>query len=303
WKSPQERVDMMRQALAEFPAEEKLLFKLAKALYYKWCEYGTTGTWLNGYHGYTQENFNEHRSHDSWEESVKIMEELLLTSVDDQMRSECRQLLAFIYGKIGKKEKLLAILDKCEGIWTCKEVLSAGAMHGYFEDSVKYQQNALVELLGLFKNNITSIARFEVKDINITLRTYEIIIDLYNLVYCDGNFVFYNLTIADLYREYAEILLKQDRVDEAFEVLEKAYAHVKTFDDEVYKKGVIKYTSPFVNFLENNSNENYVVKNLPIFLENLKETTGMYNLKKLYDDPRYTALINKIEKEINEGSE
>jgi len=49
-KPPQERIDMMRMALAEFPAEEQLLFRLAKALYHKWCGYGWYSVCIDGGH-------------------------------------------------------------------------------------------------------------------------------------------------------------------------------------------------------------------------------------------------------------
>ena len=93
----------------------------------------------------------------------------------------------------------------------------------------------------------------------------------------------------------------RNKIDEVFEALEKTYNHAKMFDNQVYKKGETKYTAPFVNLLKNNSDENYVTKMLPELLINLKE--GFCSDKKIKDDPRYTALINKIESEINEGSE
>ena len=43
WEDVNERIDLMRQALAEFPAVEKLLVRLATALWEKWSEVAAIG--------------------------------------------------------------------------------------------------------------------------------------------------------------------------------------------------------------------------------------------------------------------
>jgi len=286
WKSPQERVDMMRQALAEFPAEEKLLYRLATALYYKWCEYGWYTSYIDGYFIY---DYEQHKSFDSWEEAVKIMEELLVSSTDDEIRNQCIQLLAFIYGRIGEKEKVLKIAEKCVHWVFSKQTILATALDG--KDSIKYQQEGL---LGMLNSSLISLAKFYIKDAKVINEAYNIVINLYKFIFSDSNYGFYNANFRVLYEDYAFNLIKQNKIDESFEALENAYNHAKMFDTQVYKKGIVKYTAPFVDMLENNSDENYVVKQVPILLENLKGGNNLF--VKLHDNPRFTALINKIEK-------
>ena len=108
----------MRQALAEFPAEETLLLKLAEALFWKWI---ISGRCFETQNGYQIPNVEKNKSSGYWEESMKIMEELLASSTDDAIRGQCRVWLAEIYGSIGEKEKLLAIAEKCGSIRASKE--------------------------------------------------------------------------------------------------------------------------------------------------------------------------------------
>jgi len=118
-----EQIALMRQALAEFPAEEKLLIKLAEALYWKWSSglWNKTRLWNKTLGNYEIPDVVMNKSLDYWEESMKIMEELLDSSTDDAIRNQCRQWLSYIYGNIGEKEKLLALAEKCGSIHYSKK--------------------------------------------------------------------------------------------------------------------------------------------------------------------------------------
>ena len=287
-KPPQERINMMRQALAEFPAEEQLLFRLAKALYHRWCVF----IWNNDADG----DYEKCRSFDSWEEAVKIMEELLLTSVDDEVRSECRELLAYIYGKTGEKEKVLEIAEKCDDISRSKENILAHAVCD--EDKYMYGQKQFAKLLGHFTWSFIYTAEYT-QDIKIINESYNIIINLFKFIFSDGNYGFYNDMLKTLYNNYAWRLTAQDKIDEAFEALEKTYAHAKSFDiylNKLRENGGFRYTSPFVNLTEDNINDIIRVKWLPLFLDALKDENS--ENKKLSADQRYADLVNRIETEL-----
>ena len=295
WKTPQERLDMMRQALAEFPAEEQLLFRLAKALYHKWSVYVWRSDNVYGYLSFT--DYEKHRSFDGWEESVKIMEELLLMSIDDEIRSECRELLAYIYGRIGEKEKVLAIVEKCDDISRCKENILANAICD--NDQHMYGQKQFVKLLEHFTRSFIYTAEYT-SDKEIINETYNMIINLFKFIFSDGNYGLYNNILKLLYNNYAWRLREQGKIDEAFEALENTYSHAKAFDIylmELRRKGVMQYSSPFVNLTEDNINDDIIrVEWLPLLLDALKDKNS--ENYKLHNDPRYTALINKIEADI-----
>ena len=290
-KPPQERIDMMRIALAEFPAEEQLLFRLAKALYHKWCDYGWHGNWIDGYYIY---DYKKYRSFDSWEESTKIMEELLATSLDDSIRSECREILAYIYGKIGEKDKVLAIAEKCDDISRSKENILAAILDG--KDGITHTQEQLLLLLNSFRHSFLRIARFYIKESDVILEAYRIIINLFKFIFSDGNYGFYNFELYDIYLVYAYEYIKQNDFDEAFEALGNSYNHAKMFDIYLEKNETCNYTAPFVNLTENKLGYACAEKQLPALLRWLKDENSLFI--KLRGDPRYAALVSRIEADI-----
>ena len=111
WEDVNERIDLMRQALAELHAVEKLLVRLATALWEKWGEAVAVGCYSR-IDGKLVYNFDKVKAREGWEEPAQIMEQLLGTSVDNKIRSECRDILIRLYGQIGEKENVYIIIDR-----------------------------------------------------------------------------------------------------------------------------------------------------------------------------------------------
>ena len=86
-----------------------------------------------------------------------------------------------------------------------------------------------------------------------------------------------------------------------FEALEKAYEHAKSFDayfGELCTNKELKYNSPYLDMITETREKATSIDNLPLLFKILKNND--YS-KRLRDDPRYTALINKIENDIAEN--
>ena len=130
WENVNSRIDLARQALAEFPAEEKLLVRLATALWEKWSDEAYNGCYLI-VDGKAVYHFEKVRATEGWEEPAQIMEKLLATSVDDKIRSECRDILIRLYGDIGEKEKVYRLAEYCPD---CKAANLFAAFNGKYED-------------------------------------------------------------------------------------------------------------------------------------------------------------------------
>jgi len=294
-KPIQERIDMMRQALAEFPAEEKLLFRLAEALYHKIFVHGYYHTEIiDG--KYFIHDYEKHKSFGTWEEVVKIFEELLATSLDDSIRHECRVLLSQIYSYIGEKEKVLEIAEKCSRIYQSKERILT-ILDG--KDEEIYNQKFVLSLINSLHNPFLSLLWF-IRDGNISNEAYNIMINLYKFIFRDGNYGGYSLTLQGLYQRYASFLAGRNKFDEAFEALENAYNHAKMFEIyilELREKGEIKLTAPYVNSITEYSKDYGTFTQLADLLRDLKDEEDVF-FKKLHDDPRYIALIHKIEMDI-----
>jgi Predicted transcriptional regulators len=295
WKPAQERVDMMRDALAQFPAEEKLLFKLAEALYYKSEERGHSSTHRDGYVYYVYEDY---RMIDCLDEAVKIMEELLQSSSDDAIRGHCRWFLAHVYARAGEKGKALAIAEKCGDIFYSKLSILASALDG--EDEIKYQQDLNLSLLCSFRRSFSSLTRSQVTDMGVKIKADKIMIDLFEFVFSDGNCGFYHIVIRDLYVDHAMRLATADRFDESFAALDRAFDHSLSFDEIVFARDgsrrdeVMHFTSPYVSLLDGeNPKLFYTVKQLQNLLDSIMDERDTF-YKKLSGDARYGALIEKI---------
>ena len=295
WKPVEERIAMMRQALAEFPAEEKLLFRLADALHDKWRTPKKTMQIIEG-----QEVCVPYKEPDGWKEPAAIFEELLATSVDDSIRGKCRYYLAMIYGRADEKEKLIKIAERCDPVVRCREVLLANTLRDSKEYEM-YHEEAILALVDsfdfIFKNLINTrgnLGKFYADEDDredTRQEADELIIDIYakinKLIFRNGND---DITrrIINLYRNYAANFILKLKIDKAFEVFDSAYKCAKNGDEHFYKKG------------EHNS-DNFLKRLLPSLLEDLKEESSSITLPndpQLCDDPRFIELINKIEADI-----
>ena len=288
WAPVDDRVNIMRQALAEYPADEKLLVRLATALWYKWCaddfdRYSfVDGKWIH--------DFDKYRAHEGWEEPAKIMEELLATSVDDKIRNECREILIHLYGDLGEKERIYQLAEYCPN---CKARNLYAAFGGVDDEARVYGQSLLIRGLA----DVRGLLSYQTKDSVLVAKALEKLIDLYYFVFDDGNYGFYNSSFESLYVNYAMVLIQQNRIDEALCSLEKAAEHAKQFDiylDKLRKDGEYRYTSTFTDSLKDLTTDVHAVKMLPELLNFtlLDENDIFY--KTLNGNPRFDDFIDQI---------
>ena len=295
WADVNTRIDLARQALAEFPAAEKLLVRLATALWEKWSDDASDECFLF-VDGKTVYNFDKVRATVGWEEPAKIMEELLATSVDDKIRSECRDILIRLYGTIGEKEKVYKLAEYCPD---CKPSNLFAAFSGIYEKEARENSQILLQE-ALFRLRVHLPK--QTKDLTLKAKAIEKIIELHKFVFDDGNYEFYHAKMEHLYIDYADILLRQERIDEVFSALDNAYDHAKKFDvylDKLHKEGEVSYTSTFTDSLKDNSKDVYATKALPELLNiTLLDQNDVF-YKKLRDDQRFIDLVKRIECDIN----
>ena len=294
WADVNTRIDLARQALAEFPAEEKLLVRLATALWEKWSDDASDECFLF-VDGKTVYNFDKVRATEGWEEPAQIMEKLLATSIDDKIRSECRDILIRLYGNIGEKEKVYKLAEYCPD---CKAANLFAAFNGIYEKEAR--ENSQILLQDALLKLRVHLPR-QTKDLTLKAKAMEKTIELHKFVFDDGNYAFLHVKMEHLYIDYADVLLQQERFDEVFSALENAYDHAKKFDaylDKLHKEGEVGYTSTFTDSLKDYSKDVYATKALPelLTITLLDENDIFY--KKLHDDQRFIDLVNRIERDI-----
>ena len=294
WADVNTRIDLARQALAEFPAEEKLLVRLATALWEKWSDDASDECFLF-VDGKTVYNFDKVRATEGWEEPAQIMEKLLATSIDDKIRSECRDILIRLYGNIGEKEKVYKLAEYCPD---CKAANLFAAFNGIYEKEAR--ENSQILLQDALLKLRVHLPR-QTKDLTLKAKAMEKTIELHKFVFDDGNYAFLHVKMEHLYIDYADVLLQQERFDEVFSALENAYDHAKKFDaylDKLHKEGEVGYTSTFTDSLKDYSKDVYATKALPELLNiTLLDQNDIF-YKKLHDDQRFIDLVKRIERDI-----
>jgi len=294
WESEDDRVAIMRQALAEYPGEEKLLVRLATALWYKWLD-GLESCYvvIDGKYTYDAARCKAQKG---WEESAQIMEELLSTSVDNAIRSECRDILIRLYGDIGEKERVYQLAEYCPD---CKSQHLYAAFNGKYDEEARLHSQYLLQS-GLFYLRVHLPKQTHDPVINAEALTK--IIDLYRFVFRDENFGFFHANMEDLYLNLAENLVRQGKTEDALTALENAYIHATGFDaylDKVRLDGEYAYTSAFTDALKDVAADIYATKAVPELLDQILLDKNAPYYRKLSGNPRFEKLIERIKNELN----
>lgn len=295
WAPVDERVNMMRQALAEYPGNEELLVRLAAALWEQWA-----GSGIGRYSeidGKLVHDCEKVRTHRGWEEPVIIMEELLSTSVNDAIRNNCRDILSYLYGWLGEKEKVYKLAEYyCP---ECKNSVIFRAFNGiYDKEAREASQNILIGALSHLQDHLP----LQTKNQSKKAEALTQIINLYKFIFDDGNFGFYHSQLNFCYCDYAEIMLQQNKANRALDAYEQAYEHAKQFDaylDMLRINGKYGYTAEYADAREDKNTDVYAKKQVPELLNCILLNEKDIVFKKLNGNPRFEALVTRIKGERN----
>jgi len=286
-KTHDEQIALMRRALAEFPAEQTLSMRLAEMLYLKWSSHGFWGLSEDP----NRPDVEKHKSFDGWEEAMKIMEELLASSTDDNIRGQCRYMLANIYGAIGEHEKELAIAEQCGSLYYSKEHILSTITWG--DEGIKGKQ----ELLGLLTHILQNILITFPCDSATSIEAHEFLMQFWKFIYRD-DYGTWNGQVTLLYSSYANRLFCAKRLDEAIKAFAQAFIHAKNHDTLAGEEGEKSYTSPYANLMTYNRGNFPSPTRVSELLKTL--TSDMY--QSLHENADFTALVNEVESWVAEQS-
>ena len=131
-----------REALAEFPENEKLTFILAEILcnagYVRYGEHH-----IKDAEGFDVFDVERHRGYDEWREAVVLYEKLLKGPVEPEIRHRATCKLSNLYGVTGEREKALALAETAPDIQGCRELLRLWAFSGK-ERAAAYREALLI---------------------------------------------------------------------------------------------------------------------------------------------------------------
>ena len=239
---------ILREGLAEFPQNERLLFTLADTLseagwrrHKEWLYYDDEG--------FIQHSYDVHKKNEYWAESIKICEFLAENSADKSIVTKSIHILVLLYRNIGENEKAVSCAQQVVELKNCRELLLASASDG--KEEAKYIGDFLLKAARQFSEQlvyglITNKINFET---DMPIEKIKGAISLYYLICDDGNMGLYHGDLIKLYLYLSRLQWERGYHDDAFLSLDESLKHAraleKTCDGTEHT-----FTAPLVSFVK-----------------------------------------------------
>lgn len=242
-----ECIALARNALIEFPGNEKLTLELASALYNAgYVRHGEHH--LVGEDGFSVYDVERHKNYSEWQEAVKLYEKLLLSLTGGEMREravvECSQL----YKNIGEQDKALRLAESAPSIQATDILLRIKAFDG--KDAVAACGEALLESV---KNSAELMVRIVLTDGTISPQKAADILQnaagMFDLIYLDHDYGEYHGLVACIHMLRSYYLWLSDNQDDSFISLDNALDHAQRFDCSGESKNEY-FTSPLLQYVK-----------------------------------------------------
>ena len=219
---------LARNALIEFPGNERLMLCLASVLYN--AGYVRRGEYhLIDDEGYDIYDTELHRTYGEWKEAILLYEKLLKTLEYGEARHQAVHKLTQLYLNIGDHERAAALAQTMPSLYNSCEFLKACATDG--KKRTEAYGKILLETVHAASEMMTATALSYNQNMSPAdkARSLRGAIDLFSLVCTDGNCGRHHYFIARLYTLLSLYLWLDGRKDEAFEALDQSLAHFDRF--------------------------------------------------------------------------
>lgn len=248
-----ECLGIIREGLAEFPQNERLIITLAETMseagwrrHKEWVYYDDEG--------FMRHNYDVHRKNEYWNEAIKISEQLVGIAADNTIVTRAIYLLVTLYRNLGENGRAVIYAERMPKIEHCREIMLAWASDG--KQEAAYIGDLLLKMASRFSQQIiygliNNVHHFES---DMPIEKIKGVISLFDLLCDDGNYGEYNGDLIRLYLYLSRLQWEQGYHDEAFESLDKALEHARALEklldgEEHY------FTAPLVRFVKCRSGE------------------------------------------------
>lgn len=239
-----EAIALARNALVEFPGNERLMVCLASVLY-------TAGYSCYGEHhltdseGYDIYDTQRHREYAEWTEAVTLYEKALLTLEDGDVRRVAVGELMQLYVNMGMYEKSHTLAENAPGIYSTKEYMRICACDG--KERVQAYGQAILGMLHASAVLMVRDVLAAKQNMTVSEKICGIqgAIRLFDMVCTDGNYGEHNRLIARMYTQLSLYLWMDGKRDEAFDALDRSLNHFRQFEALCAKKNP-SYTAPLL---------------------------------------------------------
>ena len=257
-----ECISLARNALIEFPGNEKIMLCLASVLYNAgYVRYGEYH--LSDNEGYDVLDVERHRTYSEWKEAISLYEKLLKIIENGEPRHRVIRELTQLYLNTGEHTRALEVIESAPNIYGAREFLKAKAVDGKkraeaYGEALLKMVRACSELMvsGVIANEKNMSAAEKVQSLHGA-------IEIFNTVCTDGNFGFHHSYIARVYTLLSLYLWLDGKKTEAFDALELSRSHFKLFD-ESHNKEAGYYTAPLIKLVQHEVWKNDPDVDMPI---------------------------------------
>lgn len=241
-------ISLARNALVEFPGNDKLMLSLASVLYAAgYVRYGECHL-IDG-DGYNIYDTEMHKTYKEWLEAVPLYEKVLENLPNGTLRNLAIDELSQLYLNLGEHEKGMALAESAPNLWNCREFLRVYACDG--KQCVKAHSETLLTSLracAVFIVNITTgnqrhLSAHEKADCIASA------IRLFAVVCPDGNYGSHHGYFASLEMLHSLYLWLDGQQDAAFEAMDRALDNGRKLL-AVCENGTARYTAPLVRLAE-----------------------------------------------------
>ena len=229
----EECITMLREALAEFPGNERITHRLAGILtttgwrrHHEWLHYNDEG--------YLRSDFDRHRRNEYWNEAIPLYERLSTDASDARIRTDSLCSLMMLYRNIGETDRVLSLAENLPTLAQSREIMLAMATDGKLQ--AKHLGNALLALTyqlaeqGMYAL-VNNIRHFDAGEpMEESVRAVQGFINMLRLICGDGNLGFYHRESAYLRLYLSRLEWETGHHDDAFATLDAALEDAQAYD-------------------------------------------------------------------------
>ena len=237
-----------RDALVEFPGNDKLMLSLASVLYAAgYVRYGECH--LTDEEGYSVYDTEKHRGYAEWREAIPLYEKALETLPVGKFRDRAVDELSQLYVNVGAYDKALALAESAPKMWCSREFLRPYACDGKQQarafgetllHTVESCASLMIHCTMAYQNHMTPAEK---------ARSIRGAIGLFDLVCTDGNFGEFHSFVSHMYLFLSLYLWLDGKREEAFAALDQALAQFRRFE-AVCREENPAYTAPLVQLVK-----------------------------------------------------
>lgn len=238
---------ILREGLAEFPQNERLLITLADTLseagwrrHQEWLYYDEEG--------YIQHRYDVHQNNVYWAEAIKICEYLMANAKDSAALHRAVRILVLLYRNFGQNDKAIAAAKKMPEMKHCRELLLASAADG--KEEARYIGKFLVQATRQLAQQIVYglVVNKGHFDSDLPIHKIKGAIGLFDLICDDGNFGLCHDDLICLHLYLSRVQWERGYHDDAFAALDKALYHARALE-ALMDGQEHSLTAPLVSFV------------------------------------------------------